>query len=71
MELKIVKKGEFERYVYLIKENPEDVFSVYEKLVDNTLVIIGKFVTPRIVMDNFTEVNSSRSETMTASLRTS
>ena len=64
MEVKIVKKGEFERYVYLINENPDDVFIVHEKLVDNTWVIIGKVVIPRIVMENFTEVNSSRSETM-------
>ena len=64
MEVKIVKKGEFERYVYLINDNPDDVFIVHEKLVDNTWVIIGKVVIPRIVMEKFTDVNSSRSDTI-------
>ena len=64
MEVKIVKKGKFERYVYLINDNPDDVFIVHEKLVDNTWVIIGKVVIPRIVMEKFTDVNSSRNETI-------
>ena len=64
MEVKIVKKGEFERYVYLINDNPDDVFIVHEKLVDNTWVIIGKVVIPRIVMEKFTDINSSRSDTI-------